>query len=397
MARISRLLPKIPKQKPKVLSITLFGRAKAESLEEQVASILAEFNGSLLLSGPDGVLRYGFQPGNYVESTGQTLTPVDSAVGLVLDAAQQPGPELAPAMGDWVLSVDPSIVKDGNDIVFTAAPTGQSASIALPISGKMLNVSFEIVGWSGGLVQIRTLGGTTLTSSVTHSGNGVKTEKFQAVAGNTTLSIRAATAFTGRIRLASVRELPGIHGVQPTTQFKPLLRADGLEFDGVDDRIPLPVPPLLSTDDYYQLFALKVITSAANKTFADLLTNPTTGTRLGCLRVTAANNLQVVHANDGGGVQTVSGSVLSDGQKIIVEAVRAGNAHTVYEDGVSTIATTLSGAFTVTHATLGARGQGTSEPYRGFMQIVIICKGVPSEEQRNILRTFAANWQGRSL
>lgn len=169
------------------------------------------------------------------------------------------------------------------------------------------------------------------------------------------------------------------------------------QFDGVDDRLPLSTLPLASTDDFYQAFALRCSTSGANKTFADLLTNPSTGTRLGCLRINGSNALQVVHANDAGGVVTTAGRTVTDGQQLVVEALRVGASHTVFADGAVDIQTAVAGNYTTTNATIGARGAGTSEPFLGYIYADLVLKGAPSDAERATVRKFLAQLQGRSL
>lgn len=165
-----------------------------------------------------------FIAGNHRESTGQNLAAVDQQVGLVIDAGQQSGSELAAPVSAWTLSIDPSLALVGEEAVFTAAPTGQLITCPMSISEKTLAVEFEISEYVAGTLQVRTIGGTTYTSSVTHSGNGRKREVIKALTGNSTLGIRVASTFTGRVKLISVRELPGIHPSQATSGFQPYLR-----------------------------------------------------------------------------------------------------------------------------------------------------------------------------
>lgn len=509
-------------------------------------STASGFTGSIDNVSVREVLGYqntysSFIAGNYRESTGQNLAAVDQQVGLVIDAGQQSGSELAATVSAWALSIDPSLALVGEEAVFTAAPTGQLITCPMSISEKTLAVEFEISEYVAGTLQVRTIGGTTYTSSVTHSGNGRKREVIKALTGNSTLGIRVASTFTGRVRLISVRELPGTHAAQATSGYQTYLRqipktlgpelltADGSggsvsgwstvlggalssvagrlrlavpagtadravslaiptvagkdyavsmsgylgtltgywilraassddgvtalaqtsartdsggvaqvvfkgtggnvrvafiavggstgqygefddvsvrevldwayawQFDGVDDRLPLTSLPLSSGDDFYQAFALRCSVSSANKTFADLLTNPSTGTSLGCLRINGANALQVVHSNDAGGVVTTAGRTITDGQQLVVEALRVGASHTVFADGAVDIQTALAGNYTTTHATIGARGAGTSEQFLGFLYASFALKGAPSDGERATIRRFLAQLQGRSL
>lgn len=58
----------------------------------QVRNILTKYGATMLLPGPlGGIQQFLFQPGNYKESTGNTLAAVDQQVGLVVDAAKTPG------------------------------------------------------------------------------------------------------------------------------------------------------------------------------------------------------------------------------------------------------------------------------------------------------------------
>lgn len=162
-----------------------------------------------------------FVSGNYVESTGQTLTPVDGAVGLVVDAAGVPGPELATSWATipagW--SVSSGVV---SKTASTLNPIIGSAGTV--VAGRTyrcgFNITSQTVAGSGVSLRVGGAIGGFL------SGVGPKSETITATSNDAIeLIARGATGdWQGVISNISVRELPGIHALQATSQNKPALR-----------------------------------------------------------------------------------------------------------------------------------------------------------------------------
>lgn len=183
-----------------------------------------------------------FVSGNYVESTGQTLTPVDGAVGLVVDAAGSVGSELIPdgnfsaGVGGWTEMADASSsVVDGELVVTrTSGFVGRQRTFNA-VANRTYVIEGDIARSSGTgvpVLRVRTgsaLTGTILADGIITSPTGTMT-RYRVVFQSTVtgvlyaqLAINTAAAVC-RFNNISIRELPGIHATQPTTQNKPALR-----------------------------------------------------------------------------------------------------------------------------------------------------------------------------
>lgn len=187
-------------------------------LPRRVRNILSKYDATLLMPGASGVAVQTFAPGNFIESTGQTLTPVDGAVGLVVDAAGSLGEELfsdaTASFGGEASRVSPGVYR----ILSTAGAFSVVNLINKP-AGKTFEISFS--------VDSVTVAGTGL--SIDPGGvpvsAGVGSKRVVLVSASTTIGIkRAGTACDIQISSISVREITGIHATKPTTQNKPALR-----------------------------------------------------------------------------------------------------------------------------------------------------------------------------
>ena len=516
MGRIARLLPKIPKNRVSVLSTTLYGIGRKEkSLAEQVREILTRYSGTMLIPGPDGMRVESFQPGNYRESTGQTLASVDQQIGLVVDAAQSLGPELLPTLNfnSWLPINGATAVSDTS---FNTTIGGGMRLPGLLTPGKMYAVTVTFTISSGTLSLFADSSKSELASGVTvrivSDGTGFLYLKNSGAANTVVSGI-------------SVRELPGIHAQQATSGYQSYLRrvpktlgpelvsngtfdsADGWsmgtgwnisggalnhtapstltsvlttatqagktyqcvysvtaqsaagsgvslrlgntnlairnalgtysetvvqtadstsvgfiarggsgdwlgsidnvsvrevldwtyawQFDGTDDRFALS-SVLSGSSDFCDLHAVTLQPKASASTFADCRNSAGTGTHVGRLRLSNTGILVVAHMNDAGTTVGANGPNIGNAP-VVVGSVRQGNSHTVLVDNTAVLSTTLSGVYTCTHSTLGARGSGTSENMQGYIHGSILLPSNPTEEERTILTKFLATLQGRSL
>jgi hypothetical protein len=200
------------------MTAALFGSIP---LPRRVRRALNKYDAHLYLPGPGGVLVHGFQPGNYVESTGVTPGSVDSLVGLGLDAAGSVGPELVKNGGfdadtNWGKGAGWSI---SGGVAVCAAATGdltQSSVAASPV-GKSYRVTMTVSLTSGSL-------SPQIGSSVVFiAASGTFSFVLRPTGADSTLYI-PANNFTGSIDNISVRELTGIHASQATQGYKPYLR-----------------------------------------------------------------------------------------------------------------------------------------------------------------------------
>lgn len=217
------------------------GAGSTPTLPRRVRSILRKYGATMLLPGPSGVLQYGFQPGNCNESTGNTLAAVDQQVGLVVDAAQSPGPELALNGGFDNSDVWQAMPAAGSAVVaggvLTVTRTTAFIASAQPINfvaGKVYDINFsaKLVSGSAALIIALRIGGNTagavrLQHSVAGSSlmTGYSIKYFCANTETLWLQAGAGNA-PGVVEFdsVSVRELPGIHASQATSGYQPYLR-----------------------------------------------------------------------------------------------------------------------------------------------------------------------------
>ena len=203
------------------LACRLSAAQAPQPLPRRVRNILRKYQATALIPGSNGVAVHSFAPGNYIESTGQTLSPVDGDVGLVVDAAGTVGPELATS---WA-----------------TIPAGWSVSSG--VVSKTASTLHPIIGSAGTVVAGRTYRCELNITSQTVAGSGVSFRVGGAIGGFLSgvgpksailiatsngaieLIARGATGdWQGVISNITVRELPGNHATQPTTQYKPKVR-----------------------------------------------------------------------------------------------------------------------------------------------------------------------------
>lgn len=200
----------------------------------EVSDILNKYDATMLLPGVSGVLRFGYQPGNYRESTGQTLAAADQQVGLVVDAGKAGvrGPDL---LADWDF--------------LSAAAWQANGGVALAVSGGIGTASFPagsnyptVLQYGatevGKLYEVEIRAKKNTADTVRFLAGAVSTNitdtfqtyrlVYQAVATSTLFRVQvvAPSAVVGSFEIDyfRVRELPGIHASQSTSGFQPVLR-----------------------------------------------------------------------------------------------------------------------------------------------------------------------------
>lgn len=231
----------------KTVLARVIGASNSVNIPGAVAALLQSKSGSLLLPGPSGTLRYGFQPGNYVESTGQGLTATDGAVGLVLDAAASVvGSEtvfngnFAASNSGWSSASGFTFATGSLTIVAGGGGATNNSGVAA-VAGTLYFCEVVVSSRTSGTIRLVVGGtnGTSISSAGTHrfyvrAANANK-PVLNCIAGGTSLVV------TG----VSVKPVSGVHANEATTQYKPLLKAVGgtfcLRFDA-DDVLDLVYP-----------------------------------------------------------------------------------------------------------------------------------------------------------
>ena len=211
----------------KVISstITLFGRNQwLDNLPRRVRNILRRYNASLILPGDGG--NNGFNTGNYTDSTGTTPATIDGKTGLVVDAAGSAVEMSAPSTGStsgWTAYLA-TVSSNGTDLTITNSSANegyvyfQQGNI---LSNKTYRLEFEVVS-------------RTVTSGTVQIGQSFVTApnlgKFSATVKATNphgiwIGVGGPTAGnTVTIRNVKLWEITGIHALQATDGFKPVLR-----------------------------------------------------------------------------------------------------------------------------------------------------------------------------
>jgi hypothetical protein len=363
------------------------------TLHARVRSILRKYDATLLLPGPSGVQQYGFQPGNYRESIGQTLAAVDQQVGLALDAARSPGPELVVNGGfdtdleNWSYTSGETgwSWSDGR-AVLTNSSAPQTLRQTIMTLGVTYGVGFDVssvggtIGFENGIGQI-VAGGTSGRISTVWLCDRVQLS-FK----------RAGGTVSGWIDNISVREIPGIQGSQSTSGFQPVLRqaagVNSWQFDGVDDRLSLSAVPFETTDAYFRVSGvtrnsdstLRRVWQTQNDSGSELLvwlnSNGCTYSATGAPALTAPmpQSLGVVTVRR----STAGARVLRiDGQEV----------------GANSAAVT---PFAATSSLVGNRAAG-DRPYSGMFYGEIFGKGAITDSELLTLERFMARLQGRTL
>lgn len=158
-----------------------------------------------------------FAAGNYRESTGQNPAGVDQQVGLVVDAAQSLGPEIATGNNLAGFSNITAEVSHTNSAFTTTGPT---VGVAIPVT-------------AGKYYEVVVAGSTTSEEFSVNTYSPVGPARTLARVGFGRCVIKAdfpniylrnSTAGVTQITHISVRELPGILALQATSGFQPYLR-----------------------------------------------------------------------------------------------------------------------------------------------------------------------------
>lgn len=185
--------------------------------------------------------RFSYQPGNYRESTGQTLAAADQQAGLVVDAARSSGVELVTGdsstfdtgVGSWVKTGAAILSASGGVASVTnGANYSDKAELAISgSSGKTLAVEIDVWVSSGTVrVSLRQAASPFTEVAFVLVTNTART-RLRLVglspSGNLNIQIVPWSGSAGQFvyfDTVSVRELPGIHASQATSGFQPVLR-----------------------------------------------------------------------------------------------------------------------------------------------------------------------------
>lgn len=162
----------------------------------------------------------GFQAGNYLESTGNTVGAVDNPVGLVLDGAGKVGAEISTNNDFTGWSGGTGWTFSGGKALANAA-TGNASRLATLTAGKTYKVVLRCDSYTSGGYKVLYEGGQSLIGDKTSAGTFEATLQANATGQ---IYIWANSALTATFDYVSVREVTGIHATQPTTANKPILR-----------------------------------------------------------------------------------------------------------------------------------------------------------------------------
>lgn len=363
----------------------------------EVSDILKKYNGTLLLPGASGVQRYGFQPGNYVESTGQTLSAADAAVGLVLDAAGSLGAETLANGGfdsptGWVASTNVEIT--AGVARFTAANFGNVRQNVALVPGRAYLVTSVCSSRTSGAYSVAFFGGSALYGT-TRSVVGTYSEIMIARAGNTNVRVTGMSASdTLDVASVSVVEITGVPAQQPTTQYKPLLRnasdVQSWQFDGVDDRLVTNLNPIGSTltAPYTILFGGNTGTLVASR-----LALGDSARLIGFDQPSGK-----VFATNRGRIGVTNGPVLSIGQNFVCASRWDGTTMDLFVDAYPAASSAIAPSVTAaaTGFDVGSRGEG-AQFWLGRIHGASIIPGVATNADVALLLKFLASLQGRTL
>ena len=208
----------------------------ARTIAQRASSILRKFGTNAHIYLPGFGTINGLQAGNFSDSAGTVIATTDQPLGLVLDTASGYGPELV-VNGDFSNTVNSTYgwlplsaptVNVNNGIVQVTAAVADYSSITqtVPaITGKSYMVSWKAsrpVGPAWVVLNSQQVINNLIVANTHTAGR-----RF-IVAGRDSLSITlqtqnviGTTAFFSNI---SIREVPGIHATQNTTNSKPTLR-----------------------------------------------------------------------------------------------------------------------------------------------------------------------------
>ena len=406
------------------LACRLSAATVPQPLPRRVRNILSKYSASMLIPGAAGVAVQTFSPGNYIESTGQTLTPVDGAVGLAVDAAGSVGPELAPSTSSttgWAqrnantapLSVTADSLRVQNASVGTTATAIGVSTVMNLVQNKVYEVSGFVKKLTGDYAHIAVINnaGTAFIiqgKQVTSSEYERVSFVFAATETNNQLYLRAflargtttAGGISAEFKNISVRELPGIHATQPTAQNKPVLcNTDGIQYwqlDGTDDRWSLSAVPFQMSDDH---FVVAGCTRGATGTTRRIFHVGSGGDtqRVANLSIASTGVAEVAYRSDSGPFVVVAGTSVLPEAPVVLSATGIASAIKLRVDSlIAATGTNPGGATTLTAAAIGAHTAGGSY-FNGQIHGVIFGKGAITDAELLTLEKFVAKLQGRTL
>ena len=412
------------------LACRLSAATVPQPLPRRVRNILSKYSASMLIPGASGVAVHSFAPGNFIESTGHTLTPVDGAVGLAVDAAGSVGPELAPSTSSttgWAqrnantapLSVTADSLRVQNASVGTTATAIGASTVMNLVQNKVYEVSGFVKKLTGDYAHIAVINnaGTAFIiqgKQVTSSEYERVSFVFAATETNNQLYLRAflargtttAGGISAEFKNISVRELPGIHATQPTAQNTPVLRnTDGIQYwqlDGTDDRWSLSAVPFQMSDDHFVVVAATVNSFTATRILFSQRNTGNTFPIVAQMMVGGSGRVEGFWRNaenTQSAIPSTGNWSISVGNPFIATAQKIGATVRVKRDGgawVSASAPT-TGTFPVNSAAIGASAENGGLPHNGHIHGVIFGKGAITDAELLTLEKFVAKLQGRTL
>lgn len=215
-----------------------------QTLIQRAISILRRYGTDAHIYLPGVGMLNGLQAANYIDSAGTQAGAVDQPVGLVLDASGGLGVALAnctftSGLDGWTNPYQSTVAAVGGKLRVTATGSNPYASLALTtVIGTTYKISLSISAGTltGNSITIiadntGTLGNIaygTLGSATAPGGtNTIPSYIFTATSTVFHLRVRAGIAVAGEyfeVDDVLIQEVTGIHGQQPTTSAKPILR-----------------------------------------------------------------------------------------------------------------------------------------------------------------------------
>lgn len=218
----------------------VIGASNSVNIPAAVAALLQSKGGSLLLPGPNGTLRHGFQPGNYEDSAGTIFASTNGVIGRVNDAGfggfnasqattqNKPYLRVSSGVQSWqfdgtedrlALNAVPFQVNDDYWIVSGATctrATGDASILSLrgsasptPIAGQIgLNAGRVDAVWrndAGVLLRVTdtvSLLNSPVIASVTKAGNVKNLYRDNVLVGTNTDAVGSTTVNTATVGAA---------------------------------------------------------------------------------------------------------------------------------------------------------------------------------------------------
>lgn len=366
-------------------------------LPRRVRNILSKYDATLLMPGASGVAVQTFSPGNYVESAGQNLTPVDGAVGLVTDAAGSVGANLIRPAIWWSKQSGVTVAADGT-ITCVGVTATLAASQGIIQANKTYAVEADVTGLTSGSVSLTLEGGAATTPTLATNGKLYGILKATAT-GNIFVYARSSP-LTCVISNIYIRELPGIHATQPTTQNKPVLRnTDGIQywqFDGVDDRLTLSAVPFQMADDHWVVGGAEISGSGTRILFS--IRNTSNTFPIVAQVFVGSNGVLSAFWRNAENTGGATPELRAPSGAFTFSAKKAGASCSLRANGGAWVTVSApGGSFPVNNAVLGASGENSTMPFSGNCPGVIFGKGAISDSELLTLERFLATLQGRRI